>query len=187
MATAARQFDPSVDEERLLDVVRALVVELGHPLAVASVRPGAALERELALGSLERVELLLRIEQAFGIRLSDRVLAEADTVQDLISALTDAQSGPAAAVSYPTGVETKAAPGGLLAGLPAAQTFQEVLRHRGRADASHPHLIFYDEEHDPATLTFGDLFAGAERVAADLTKRGIGRGDTVAIMLPTSR
>jgi len=59
-------------KERLLDVVRALVSELGHQPALASVGPAAHLERELGLGSLERVELLLRIEQAFGTRLDDR-------------------------------------------------------------------------------------------------------------------
>ena len=37
------------------------------------------------------------------------------------------------------------------------------------------------------SLTFGELLAGAERVAAELAHRGIGRGDRVAIMLPTSR
>ena len=90
MATPARHFDAVADEQRLLDVVRGLVSELGHQTALASVVPAAHLERELGLGSLERVELLLRIEQAFGARLDDRVLAEADTVQDLISALSAA-------------------------------------------------------------------------------------------------
>ncbi len=42
-------------------------------------------------------------------------------------------------------------------------------------------------EGESPTLTFGELLAGAERVAADLAMRGIGRGDTVALMLPTSR
>jgi 1-acyl-sn-glycerol-3-phosphate acyltransferase len=62
-----------------------------------------------------------------------------------------------------------------------------VLQHRGRADASRTHLIFYEDDGDGATLTFGELLDGAEHVAADLVKRGIGRGDSVALMLPTSR
>ena len=71
MASPARHFDAVTDEERLLDVVRALVSELGHQPALASVGPAVHLERELGLGSLERVELLLRIEQAFGTRLEN--------------------------------------------------------------------------------------------------------------------
>src|ERR1700682_6342116 len=94
MATPTRHFDAAADEERLLDVVRTLVSELGQQRALASIGPAAHLERELGLGSLERVELLLRIEQAFGTRLDDRVLAEADTVQDLLSALGTVNGSP---------------------------------------------------------------------------------------------
>jgi fatty-acyl-CoA synthase len=189
MASAARHFDAVADEERLLDVVRALVSELGHQQAIASVGPAAHLERELGLGSLERVELLLRIEQAFGTRLDDSVLAEADTVGDLISALSAADGSSAVAASH-TSIATRAPKipsGGIAEGLPTAETFQDVLRHRGRADAAKTHLIFFEDEGESPALTFGELFAGAERVAAELAQRGIGRGDNVAIMLPTSR
>ena len=64
-----------------------------------------------------------------------------------------------------------------------------MLRHRGRVDAARTHLIFFEDEGDAESpsLTFGELLAGAERVAADLAHRGIGRGDRVAIMLPTSQ
>ena len=189
MATPVRQFDAAADEERLLDVVRALVSELGHQPALASVRAGAHLERELGLGSLERVELLLRIEQAFGTRLDDRVLAEADTVRDIISALSAANGSPAIALDpgrHSTSV-LEVPSGGIAEGLPAAKSLQDVIRIRGRAEANQKHLIFFEDEGESPGLTFGELLAGAERVAAELTQRGIGRGDCVAIMLPTSR
>src|ERR1700687_1742564 len=189
MASPARHFDAVADEQRLLDVVRALVSELGHQTALASVVPAAHLERELGLGSLERVELLLRIEKAFGTRLDDSVLAEADTVQDLISALS-AVNGSSAAAPMRSGAAARASQipsGGITEGLPAAETLQDVLRHRGRGDAAKTHLIVFEDEGESPALTFGELFAGAERVAAELAGRGIGRGDTVAIMLPTSR
>jgi len=189
MASPVRQFDAAADQERLLDVVRTLVSELGRQSALAAVSPSAHLDRELGLGSLERVELLLRLEKTFGTRLDERVLAEADTVEDLISALSAAH-----------GASTNAAPqvevaphdravsaSGIAEGLPAAQTFQDVLRHRGRVDAAKIHLIFYEDDAESRSLTFGELLAGAERVAAELTQRGIGRGDCLAIMLPTSR
>src|ERR1700688_2801398 len=90
MASPVRQFDAVVDEERLLDVVRTLVSELGQQAALSSIGPAAHLDRELGLGSLERVELLLRLEKTFGMRLDEHVVAEADTVQDLIAALSAA-------------------------------------------------------------------------------------------------
>src|SRR3981189_3300927 len=179
MASPTRHFDAATDEERLLDVVRVLVSELGHQTALASVGPAAHLERELGLGSLERVELLLRIEQAFGARLDDRVLAEAETVQDLISALGAVNGLPAVAPTR-AGVATRAPEipsGGIADGLPTAQTIQEVLRHRGRADATKTHLIFFEDEGESRGLTFGEPFSGAERAAAEVAQRGRRRGE----------
>jgi fatty-acyl-CoA synthase len=189
MASPVRQFDAAVGQERLLDVVRTLVSELGRQSALAAVAPGAHLDRDLGLGSLERVELLLRLEKTFGARLDERVLAEADTIQDLIAAL-GAVHGAYSAPALRVEIEPRA-PGissiGIAEGLPAAQTFQDVLRHRGRVDAAKTHLIFFEDEAESPSLTFGELLAGAERAAAELAHRGIGRGDRVAIMLPTSR
>jgi len=189
MVSPARQFNAVGDEERVLEVVRELVAELGHQSALRSAALESHLDRDLGLGSLERVELLLRLEKTFGTRLDEEALANADTVQDLVAALGAANGAPAAArlqtetlapasnISFPGQAE----------GVPTAETFEEVLRHRGRADASRTHLIFYEDEGESTRVTFGELLCAAERVAADLAQRGIGRGDTVALMLPTSR
>jgi len=188
MASPTRQFDAAVDEERLLQIIRALLSELGHTSGLTAVGPAARLERELGLGSLERVELLLRIDQIFGIRLDDHILAEADTVQDLISAL--AAATPATNQASRNGVTARAAASenrGMAEGLPTAETFQDVLRHHGRVNAERTHLIFFEDDGQDKSLKFGELLAGAEHVEAQLTKRGIGRGDKVAIMLPTCR
>jgi fatty-acyl-CoA synthase len=189
MVSPARQFNAVADEERVLEVVRELVAEVGQESAVRSAGPASHLDRDLGLGSLERVELLLRLEKAFGTRLDEEVLAGAETVQDLIAALSGANGAPAAfgARAEAAGRPMEISFPGQAEGVPAAETFQELLRHRGRADASRTHLIFYEDEGECASLTFGELLEGAERVAADLAKRGIGRGDAVALMLPTSR
>jgi 1-acyl-sn-glycerol-3-phosphate acyltransferase len=150
----------------------------------------------LGLGSLERVELLLRLEKAFSTRIDEDVLAGAETVQDLVAAVGEANgsaAAPAQAMETDARAEGVSAtdrarqPDGRAEGIPAEDTFQDVLRRRGRADASRAHLIFYEDEGEGATLTFGQLLDGAERVAADLAQRGIGRGDSAALMLPTAR
>src|SRR5690242_15181268 len=87
MVSPARQFNAVTEEESVLEVVRELVAELGHESAVRSASVASHLDRDLGLGSLERVELLLRLEKSFGARLDETVLASADTVQDLIAAL----------------------------------------------------------------------------------------------------
>ena len=45
------------------------------------------LDRDLGFDSLARMELLLRIERAFGVALPDDTLQRADTVADLLAAL----------------------------------------------------------------------------------------------------
>ncbi len=91
MGAAKIQFDrKAIVEAEALGTVRQLLVELGglrglEELGARGAR--AHLERELGLGSLERVELMLRLGNTCGVRLPDQVVAEADTVQDLIDAI----------------------------------------------------------------------------------------------------
>src|ERR1700727_1345255 len=96
-------------EAQALGSVRQLLVELGGSRGLEELAgrgPGAHLERELGLGSLERVELMLRLGDACGVRLPDRVVAEADTVKDLIDAILAQEFAPASAAS--TGTSTTA-------------------------------------------------------------------------------
>src|SRR5262249_42779740 len=60
---------------RVLDVVRQLARETGGARAERAVAASASLEREIGLGSLERVELVARLERAFGRPLDDPALA----------------------------------------------------------------------------------------------------------------
>jgi 1-acyl-sn-glycerol-3-phosphate acyltransferase len=193
MVSSARQMNEHADDERILDVVRELVAELGHESAVRSAGAHSHLDRDLGLGSLERVELLVRLEKTFGTRLKEDVLAGAETVQDLMDVLNATSNASNSAAGAPRLADENIARAsrplfsGQAEGVPSAQTLEEVIRHRGRVDAGQTHLIFYEDEGESPTLTFGELLAGAERVAADLARRGIGRGDSVALMLPTSR
>ena len=168
MVSPARQFNATADEERVLEVVRELVGEMGNASAVRSASPASHLDRELGLGSLERVELLLRLEKTFGTRLDEEVLAGAETVQDLITALSAprmARLAPQECVRKPSVRAAEISFPGRAEGVPTAETFQEVLRHRGRADASRTHLIFYEDEE-------GRPFSHIRRVAC----RGRARG-----------
>jgi acyl carrier protein len=72
-----------VDVEGLvLAIVGGLVDELaGRSGALPHLDD--SLDRDLGISSLERVELLIRIERAFGVRLADSVMAEAATPGDL--------------------------------------------------------------------------------------------------------
>ena len=88
MQQAVRTEQAAADalERCVLEIVRALVVELGDRPR-GSVTARASLDRDLGIGSLERVELLLRLEQEFGVRLPDAVMAEAESPRDLVQAI----------------------------------------------------------------------------------------------------
>lgn len=84
---------PSVEaqsfrERDLIAIVEGLSQEL-HPQhgRRADISISSWLERDLGIDSLGRTELALRLERAFGARLPISLLADADTVGDLVRAL----------------------------------------------------------------------------------------------------
>ncbi len=195
MATPTIQLDSSAVRERVLEEIRALLQELGSQGALPMLNGGSQLDRDLGIGSLERVELLARLETAFEIRLPDRVASEANTPDDLARAILDApgagaedvESGSALRASVTTQkLHREAADAGVF----SAETLIEVLRHRAVHDAERTHLLITEDtdgEERSATLTFGELYAAGQRCAAELGRRGVPAGGRVALMLPTSR
>jgi len=63
--------------------------------------------------------------------------------------------------------------------------------YRARHDTDRAHLLISEEAANGTernvTLTFGELYAAAERCAAELARRGVPAGGRVSLMLPTSR
>ena len=76
--------------ERVIEEIRALLQELGSAGAVAMFSGSSHLERELGLGSLERVELMARLENAFGVRIADQDATQANIPDDLVTAVLNA-------------------------------------------------------------------------------------------------
>ena len=205
MGAAKIQFDrKAIVEAEALSTVRQLLVELDGSRGLEEIAARGArahLERELGLGSLERVELMLRLGNTCGVRLPDRVVAEADTVQDLIDAiLRENPAAPptsASANSNLGGITTSPSATAAAAAAPApvrpdleeqirkAETLTEIFRLRGRGEPQRAHIILYEENDQARTITFGELYERASAVADELRRRGLEPGQTVAIMLPT--
>jgi len=172
------------DAAKLLAVVTQLVHE-SRPARAAASALDSSLERDLAIDSLSRVELLLRIEKAFGVRLADDTLTRAETVRDLLHELIKAS-----AVAAPTLAEPiVAAPRSDAAeGAPievqtlTAMLLWHVARHPDRA-----HVLYYRDAEQTETLTYRQLYEAAKISAARLRgpEFGVGPGEAVAIMLPT--
>jgi 1-acyl-sn-glycerol-3-phosphate acyltransferase len=195
MATPSTQLDRSTARERVLEVIRGLLDELGSQGALPMLNPGSQLDRDLGLGSLERVELMARLETAFHIRLPDRVASEANTPEDLTRAIltvpgtTVEDEEPAAALRTSVTVQ-RLHLGAADEGVFAAETLIDVLRYRAVHDAERAHLLITEDGEEGErsfTLTFGELYAAGQRCAMELARRGVPVGGRVALMLPTSR
>jgi len=195
VATPVTQLERSAVRERVLDVIRGLLDELGSQGALPLLNPASQLDRDLGLGSLERVELLARLETACNIRLPDRVASEANTPEDLARAILtapgaiveDEETGSALRASVTIQKPHRAATD---AGVFSAATLIDVLRYRAAHDAERAHLLITEDDQGGErgfTLTFGDLYAAGNRSAAELARRGVPAGGRVALMLPTSR
>jgi fatty-acyl-CoA synthase len=204
-ATGTRLARRPIVETQVSASVRQLLIELGGTRGLeelAALGSKAHLERELGLGSLERVELMLRLGDACGVRLPDRVVAEADTVQDLVDAIlaqefaptADAATTHAASALPATQIEaldvtlpvTPSPPrADIQEQIRNATTLTEIIRLRGRGEPKRVHVQVYEEDDQLRTITFGDLYERASIVAAELRRRGLEPQQTVAIMLPT--
>src|SRR5262245_17586558 len=162
---------------RVLDVVREIARESGGSRALRAVAPDSSLEREVGLGSLERVELLVRLERAFDRPLDDRFL-QLDSARAVAQALLE--EGARRPLRLP---ERRAE---LEAGrVVTARTVHESLFHHALAEPDRPTVYLREEDGREETITYGRLWREASLVAGGLRENGIGRGDTVALMLPT--
>jgi 1-acyl-sn-glycerol-3-phosphate acyltransferase len=173
----------SAAERRLVALVAGMLAELrgGAPPPVSL---DDELERGLGIDSLARVELVLRIESEFAVRLPEALVAQARTPRELLEALSAA--GPRRA---PDAAVVAAAPPLEPAGEPrAAATLLEALHWHAERHAQRTHLTLIEDPEAPGeALSYAALAVESRALAAALQARGLERGQSVAIMLPTGR
>jgi 1-acyl-sn-glycerol-3-phosphate acyltransferase len=168
---------------QLLNIVGELADEL-HPRQGLGLSASldSILDKELGYDSLGRMELLVRLERAFDVILSENLLAAAETPRQLLEALQAAQ----ATVRPAPPQLTDSAPPQQVVDLPQqARTLPEVLDWHVQAHPERPHIYLYRESGDPETVSYRQLLERAQRVAEGLRQQGLGPGQSVALMLPT--
>ena len=169
-------------ERRVLEIVEGLVAELSGPAPRRPATLHDSLDRDLAIDSLERVELLLRLEQAFGVRLADAVMAGAESPRDLADAIRAA--APMVVERAPA---AQAPIGPAVAAPPDARTLVEVLHWHVQVHPDRAHIFLRREDGSETPISYGTLWKGAVAVAAGLRERGLGPGQSVALMLRTEQ
>ncbi|MGJ0505305.1 MAG: AMP-binding protein [Methylocystis sp.] len=168
----------------VLEVVRELVVEL-HPDLVDSrlVQLDSDLDRDLALDSLSRAELLLRLNRTFKVQLPERLIGEVNRPRDLVDAVL-----AAGAVAAPVALRAASAMTLEAVSEPIeAKTLIDALARHAELHGDREHVLLWRAEGAPEPLTYHDLYHAARAAAGGLIERGVGPGDRIAIMLPTSR
>jgi 1-acyl-sn-glycerol-3-phosphate acyltransferase len=187
-ASSERREPPAAGDAAILRTVSGLLQELHAGATLPPVELDSNLERDLGLDSLERAELLLRLERVFGVRLPVRTLASSETPRDLLRAVL---AGAATAVAPAAALPELPAATDSIARIPhEAATLVDVLEWHARAYPHRIHLTLLGEDdagpHEQP-MGYGELYERARRVASSLAARGLEPGQTVAIMLPTCR
>jgi len=166
-----------------LALTRQFLAEL-HPGAprTRQVTLDSALERDLGLDSLSRVELAVRIERAFGVSLPEQTLGGAVTLRDLFTAVQDVPGIPSAAAQ--AAMPASWAEPAQAAPVDAA-TLVEALDWHVRAHPDRVQIVHLGDSGE-TSISYQDLQRQADIVAAGLQREGLEPRQTVAIMLPTS-
>ena len=181
----------------VLEEVSRLANEL-HPTLERPTAPTLQtnLDRELGFDSLARAELLVRLERRFSTAVNEALVFEASTPADLLRALcevatTAARVAPAiganGSLASVVGAASRAEDDDASVVIPkAAKTMTEVLRHHAAIVPTRPCVSLWHDDRSTTPLDYHSLDLGARKIGAGLIKRGLAKGERVAIMLPTS-
>lgn len=166
----------------LITITQELLAETGEPYR-REIKLDSSLQRHLGIDSLGRAELFRRVEKKFDITLPDRLLAEAETLNDIVDFLRAAKPR----IAQPVHREVMATHGDRPhLNLSEANTLQDVLMMYGQHTPDKTHIYFQHEDGSDEVISYGHLLKTAQRVAYSLRERGLKEGETVAIMLPTT-
>ncbi|HEX3868762.1 MAG TPA: AMP-binding protein [Gemmatimonadaceae bacterium] len=165
-------------EERVVSVARELAEEVAGDRAGRAVTATASFERDIGLGSLERVELLTRLEAELGRNLGERFLMLDSAREIARAAATVPVSRAGRAASSPRESATAAVR------VDDVSTLADALYRRAAAEPNRVHVVLHTDT-GIHKVRYAELWDGAARIASALRERGVRRGDPVAIMLPT--
>ena len=169
--------------EVLIEIANDLQQEL-HARTSAGRRIGldGSLERDWGFDSLSRAELLLRVERAFSVHLPEKLLGEANTLQDLLSALKGATAAgrlfDAAARTVIASEMAEPAPF-------EATTLTDVLDWHVSHHGDRVHIVLWHGDGGETSLTYREVRERARAVARGLRQAGLQPGERAAMMLPT--
>ena len=90
---------------QLQEITRDLLRELGNTSAIEGVRGPARLDEDLGLESIERAELMARLNRVLGTSLAESAIAEARTLNDIVAAIAGSSGTEAGSAEHVAATE----------------------------------------------------------------------------------
>ncbi len=170
------------NSETLVRIITKLLQELRPGAAQPSVQLTSDLEKDLGVDSLGRAELLMRIENQFGVSLPDIVLGTARTVKDLLQFI---ESAPKIKKEFVIESPSEK-PERVFSSEPtSAQTLLDVLEFHASQTPNGIFIRYLESDNTISELTFKGLCERAKFLGSGIIDRGLPANTPVAIMLPT--
>lgn len=169
-------------EKQLIAITSKMLEESGEPQR-REIKLNDSLQRHLGIDSLGRAELFQRIEKSFNVRIPDRLLVEAESLNDIANyLLKDGLNGQLIVTKQEVmtshGERPKVDPS-------QANSLVDILLLYGEQSPDKAHIYFQNEEGGNDIITYGQLLKSSLQVARGLRELGLREGETVAIMQPT--
>jgi len=175
--------DRELGIEKLLKLLNELVKERYPNLNKVTISLDDHLEKKLGLDSLSRLELFSRIEDSFKVNISEKLIFEAQTAKDLLTAILGSESS-SIIDNYLQRTLKNPKNSAILAD--KAKTLIEVLQWHSYKYPNRTHIQFYKDQGDGEAISYSQLYKRALKIAFGLQKLDLKPYQTVAIMLPTS-
>lgn len=166
----------------LINITQELIAESGESFR-REIKLDSSLQRHLGIDSLGRAELFRRIERRFDVTLPESLLAEAETLNDILDYLQTAKPGMMRSMQKEVIFSHGDRPH---LDLDETKSLIDVLLIYGEKMPEKTHIYFQHEDGSDEVITYGHLLKTARRVAFGLRDKGLKEGETVAIMLPTT-
>lgn len=169
-------------QSRLIRLTEEYLKEIGVHRPILEITLQSKLERDLGIDSLGRVELFHRIEEEFKGHLPEKFLGEIECLEDILRILAEqkiiaSQNRPSNKIKKIINRKEHHFDSDTLIG----NLRKYALDHPDR-----PHIYLLNEHGEELVITYGALYEDSQKVARGLISKGLKRGQTVAIMLPTS-
>ncbi len=176
------QITPEI-EKKLTNIAQQFLKDTEGKYSQRKITLASSIQSHLGIDSLGRAELFHRIEKNFGVKFPDKLIVEAETLEDIAKTIAGA---PYSAQEVPTLTPTKLSTEKIAVDTSSAETLIDLLLLYVAKTPDRIHVSLQEDQGKETTITYKQLLDKSLCVATVLHQLGLTHGETVAIMLPTS-